>query len=93
MKVTRALDRETTPQYTLTVVASDQSYSSSAELIITLTDVNDESPTFSRVQYSFSVSERASINEVRDAPSTCQFIAKASNTVEQCDPLTILCNG
>lgn len=64
VKVTRVLDRETTPQYSLIIEASDQSYTSTTELIITLTDVNDESPVFSKSQYSFSVSEKAAINEV-----------------------------
>ena len=48
----RALDRETSSNYSLTVIASDQgtpSRQSQASVLIIVTDINDNSPTFSPV--------------------------------------------
>jgi len=59
VRVNKPLDRETTPVYHVTLSASDSTYSSSTELIVSLLDINDEMPVFSRAQYSLSVSEKA----------------------------------
>lgn len=64
VSVRRVLDRETTPVYNLMVTANDGSYTSTASLIITLLDVNDEHPTFTKPHYSFSVSEGATPGKV-----------------------------
>ena len=53
------LDRERTPEYKLLIRASDGVQSSTAVARITVTDVNDEYPTFSEPWYSFSVLEDA----------------------------------
>ncbi|XP_023681833.1 protocadherin-16-like isoform X1 [Paramormyrops kingsleyae] len=54
------LDFESQPSYNLTVVASDRGVpqrSSSVEVIITVTDANDNPPAFSRTEYSVALSE------------------------------------
>lgn len=52
-----ALDRETKAGYTLTVRASDGSLSSTATVAISVLDVNDNSPIFTEVVYSFTLPE------------------------------------
>ncbi|XP_005094419.1 cadherin-23 [Aplysia californica] len=52
----KLLDRERTASYTLVLKATDQnSVSSSASLIITVTDINDNDPAFSQHVYEFNV--------------------------------------
>lgn len=56
------LDFETKPLYNLTVVVSDRGVpqkSSSVVTVITIGDVNDNPPAFSRAEYSVSLSEGA----------------------------------
>ena len=56
------LDFETTPLYNLTVVVSDRGVpqkSSSVAVVITVGDVNDNPPVFSRAEYGVSLSEGA----------------------------------
>ncbi|CAL8401145.1 unnamed protein product [Boreogadus saida] len=56
------LDFETTPLYNLTVVVSDRGVpqkSSSVAVVITVGDVNDNPPVFSRAEYAVSLSEGA----------------------------------
>lgn len=56
------LDFETKPLYNLTVVVSDRGVpqkSSSVAAVITIGDVNDNPPAFSRAEYSVSLSEGA----------------------------------
>ncbi|KAK0133503.1 Protocadherin-16 [Merluccius polli] len=56
------LDFETTPLYNLTVVVSDRGVpqkSSSVAVVITIGDVNDNPPVFSRADYTVSLSEGA----------------------------------
>lgn len=61
--LTERLDFEATPWYNLTVVVSDRGIpqrSSSVPVVITVSDVNDNSPTFSRSEYTVALSEEAS---------------------------------
>lgn len=56
------LDFETKPLYNLTVVVSDRGVpqkSSSVAAVITIGDVNDNPPAFSRAEYTVSLSEGA----------------------------------
>ncbi|KAK2828340.1 hypothetical protein Q5P01_019374 [Channa striata] len=56
------LDFETKPLYNLTVVVSDRGVpqrSSSVAAVITISDVNDNPPVFSRAEYTVSLSEGA----------------------------------
>ncbi|KAL7845474.1 hypothetical protein AOLI_G00236660 [Acnodon oligacanthus] len=62
--VAAALDRETQSKYNFSVVAQDQGrpiLSAEASLIITITDVNDNAPIFSKQQYEAIVWENATI--------------------------------
>ncbi len=59
----KILDRETQPQFVLTVTATDGGgLSCQSELFVTLTDVNDNEPTFTQSQYTVSIPENAEIN-------------------------------
>ena len=54
------LDRETTPRYELIVIAEDDGTpkrSSETKVIITVSDVNDNSPTFAKPEYTKTISE------------------------------------
>lgn len=56
------LDFEIKPVYNLTVVVSDRGVpqrSSSVAAVITITDVNDNPPVFTRAEYTVSLSEGA----------------------------------
>ena len=56
------LDFETKPFYNLTVVVSDRGVpqrSSNVAALITIADVNDNPPLFSRAEYTVSLSEGA----------------------------------
>lgn len=60
----KTLDRETVSSYDLTIEVSDQGSpprASSVKANITLTDVNDNSPTFTQQNYIFVVAENSSI--------------------------------
>ncbi|XP_049895859.1 protocadherin-16-like [Epinephelus moara] len=62
LSTSRSLDRETRPEYTLEVVATDQgspALSSTVTVEVKVLDVNDNSPVFSRSSYSVEVSEDA----------------------------------
>jgi len=59
---TMNLDRETIPQYTLTVVATDYgvpALSATAEVVVTLIDENDNAPVFQQSLYQSSIREDA----------------------------------
>lgn len=58
---TGPLDRETTPQYTLNVTATDGKQSSYCLVRIYLQDVNDNAPQFTAPFYSFDITEDTSI--------------------------------
>ena len=63
------LDHETRSQYLLTVVATDQgqpSLSQSAQVVITLEDVNDHTPVFQQSSYSSSISEGTPVGQLVD---------------------------
>ncbi|XP_033106725.1 cadherin EGF LAG seven-pass G-type receptor 2-like isoform X3 [Anneissia japonica] len=63
----KKLDRETIETYTLNIQASDNgnpSHSSTAEVVITVLDVNDNSPQFSQRNYEVDVEENAGQNQV-----------------------------
>lgn len=54
------LDRETTPRYELIITAEDNGIpkrSSETKVIITVSDVNDNSPSFDRPKYTHTISE------------------------------------
>ncbi|XP_071484961.1 cadherin-23-like [Diadema antillarum] len=62
-----ALDRETTPQYTLLVTAIDngvpqQAANPPATVIVNILDANDERPVLPQDSYQFTVSEDANLN-------------------------------
>ena len=60
--VAAALDHETTPSYTLTVEATDPGgLSDTADVSITVSGVNDEPPSFSAEEYTFTVPENSAI--------------------------------
>lgn len=54
---TKKLDRERRSKYSLLVRADDGKQSSDMRLNITVKDVNDHTPKFSRVTYSFDIPE------------------------------------
>ncbi|XP_032418046.1 protocadherin Fat 4-like [Xiphophorus hellerii] len=59
-----ALDRETTAAYELLVVAEDQgrpARSATATLALQVTDINDNTPTFSQPEYQVEVSENEAV--------------------------------
>uniref|UniRef100_A0A8C1X5J1 Cadherin domain-containing protein n=1 Tax=Cyprinus carpio TaxID=7962 RepID=A0A8C1X5J1_CYPCA len=57
---TRRLDRERRSEYSLLVRADDGQQSSDVRLNITVSDVNDHTPHFSRAVYSFDIPEDTS---------------------------------
>ena len=58
---TGPLDRETTPQYTLNITATDGKQSSYCLVRINLLDVNDNAPQFTTPFYSFDIDEDTAI--------------------------------
>ena len=61
------LDRETMATYTLVVRASDGRQSRVATLEVSIQDVNDNDPVFTKSTYSFSVPENHDVGTVVDA--------------------------
>ena len=60
LKLAKGVDRETQASYAFTVTARDRgnpSRSSTVNVKVTIKDVNDNAPTFSKAQYDCSVSE------------------------------------
>ena len=65
LSVKQPIDRESDPSFNFTLVAADQGnprHSSSVTIIVSVLDVNDNSPVFSLSAYSLNVSESAPIN-------------------------------
>ncbi|XP_032575014.1 fat-like cadherin-related tumor suppressor homolog isoform X2 [Drosophila sechellia] len=65
LKVASALDRETTPKYKLVAHVQDGkdfTQECFSEVIITVNDINDNTPIFSMAQYRVSVPEDAQLN-------------------------------
>lgn len=61
----RGLDRESKAEYRFNVVATDSGtvpLSASAQVVITVVDVNDLSPVFTQAQYSAKISENTKVN-------------------------------
>ncbi|KTF93578.1 hypothetical protein cypCar_00039715, partial [Cyprinus carpio] len=61
---TRRLDRERRSEYSLLVRADDGQQSSDVRLNITVSDVNDHTPHFSRAVYSFDIPEDTSAGSI-----------------------------
>ena len=62
----RGLDFELSPQYTLTVVVEDSGsppHSNSTQIVVLLTDVNDNPPTFNPQSQSFNILENSPIGK------------------------------
>ena len=57
IRLAAPLDRESNMRYTLTVVAYDGVFVSKVNLVIVVTDINDNSPVCSKAFYEFSVTE------------------------------------
>lgn len=57
LMATKKLDRERRSKYSLLVRADDGRQSSDMRLNITVKDVNDHTPKFSRLTYSFDIPE------------------------------------
>ncbi|CAH1785856.1 unnamed protein product [Owenia fusiformis] len=55
----KPLDRETVPEYNLVVKVSDGKYDATADVHITIGDVNDNPPTFHNELYQFDVLENS----------------------------------
>ncbi|XP_033109345.1 cadherin-23-like, partial [Anneissia japonica] len=55
----RSLDRESKAHYTLTAMVIDGKYSVSVPITITVVDVNDNAPQFTKAQYEVPISEYA----------------------------------
>ncbi|XP_043649668.1 fat-like cadherin-related tumor suppressor homolog isoform X2 [Drosophila teissieri] len=65
LKVASALDRETTPKYKLVAHVQDGkdfTQECFSEIILTVNDINDNTPIFSMAQYRVSVPEDAQLN-------------------------------
>lgn len=52
-----SLDRETKPLYTMTVIADDGNQRSETTVVVEITDINDQQPTFTQEYYSFEILE------------------------------------
>jgi hypothetical protein len=65
--IVSSLDRETQQNYTLIIRAQDDGQpakSSTATFTVTVTDINDNKPTFGRDSYSFNIAENNAVNVV-----------------------------
>ena len=64
ISIARELDRETTAEYHLTVMASDGTFATSAEVRISVTDVNDNGPILSPLSVRLHVQEDTPLGSV-----------------------------
>lgn len=55
------MDRETNKKHTLVVQASDGVQTSTATVVVTVTDINDSPPTFKQSLYTFDVPEDTAV--------------------------------
>ena len=82
--VKRTLDRESADSYSLVIKASDQDpdspLSSTASLVITITDVNDNTPSCNPCIYSASVNESIAIGTTI-AQLSCSDADLSPNTI------------
>lgn len=72
---TRKLDRERRSKYSLLVRADDGKQSSDTRLNITVKDVNDHSPKFSRATYSFDIPEDTAAGKSRPISAIQRLVA------------------
>ncbi|KAI8782077.1 protocadherin Fat 4 [Biomphalaria glabrata] len=64
VQVATALDRETKASYTLTILVSDKGtppLTDQVNAVITITDVNDNTPVFSLSSYTFNINENSNV--------------------------------
>ena len=62
VKLARLVDRDVTPVYNLTIEASNNGNKKSyAQLIVKVSDVNDNVPTFNQTYYSFTIKENSPV--------------------------------
>lgn len=73
---TKKLDRERRSKYSLLVRADDGKQSSDMRLNITVKDVNDHTPKFSRATYSFDIPEDMAPGEVLAALNEIDLIER-----------------
>ena len=76
VQINTKLDRETTPNYNITIVAIDQGSpprNGSTHVFIDILDVNDELPTFNKSNYGISIFENETIGS---KVITCQATDK-----------------
>lgn len=59
--LTKSLDRETLPSYSLFIAARDPDFTEFTEVIITVLDVNEHKPVFNPLKYNVTISEAAVI--------------------------------
>ncbi|KAK3099557.1 hypothetical protein FSP39_006219 [Pinctada imbricata] len=64
IKIVRQLDRESHPQYRLKLEATDGQNTAQATVTFTVTDTNDNTPTFTQTFYSFNVPEDSPIGTI-----------------------------
>lgn len=77
---TRKLDRERRSKYSLLVRADDGKQSSDMRLNITVKDVNDHSPKFSRATYSFDIPEDTAAGKSRLVGAVRLLVAGAETS-------------
>ena len=80
------LDRETTPQYVLKVVATDSGTvdavrSATHTLTVTVTDDNDNAPVFSPTYYFVAVSESTTVGATVATVTATDVDSAASGTI------------
>lgn len=77
---TKKLDRERRSKYSLLVRADDGKQSSDMRLNITVKDVNDHSPRFSRATYSFDIPEDTAAGKSRPTGVNRLLVARSENS-------------
>ncbi|XP_063046252.1 protocadherin Fat 2 isoform X2 [Engraulis encrasicolus] len=86
IRATALLDREEVPHYSLTVLASDDGeppLSAAVQVTVTVADVNDNPPTFSQVNHSFTLQEGEPVGT-----SVVQLLVTDKDTPKNGPPFT-----
>lgn len=78
---TKKLDRERRSKYSLLVRADDGKQASDMRLNITVKDVNDHSPRFSRATYSFDIPEDTAAGKSRLEGAIGLLVAGCENSL------------
>lgn len=78
---TKKLDRERRSKYSLLVRADDGKQASDMRLNITVKDVNDHSPRFSRATYSFDIPEDTAAGKSRLVGAIRPLVAGCENSL------------